>query len=175
MTPTGSDPGFERSTKKVKLGSHESGVGSSSATKHEPEKKKTRNEKNTVPEVVNTKVKSGDKGAGKDKKKKKRRATETVVSEGEDEGEAVEDNEQTPPPDSEEDKGEYVPPVHESLARAAGPNSASSSKKNRKHVPPDETPDQRDSRTVFVGNVPSQVMATKVSWRFASLARVNCL
>jgi len=164
LSQTEADPGFGRSTKKVKLGSHQGGVGSSSVTKPKPEKKKTRGERDPVPDVVKTKGNSGDKGAEKDKKGKKKRAAETVVSEGEGRGEAVEDNEEAPSSDSDsEDHGKYVPPVHESLARAASPDSASPSRKDRKYVPPDETPDQRDSRTIFVGNVPPQVMATKVS------------
>ena len=174
MTQAESDHGFELPTKKVKLGSHEGGTGSSSVTKPKQEKKKTRGENDPVLEAVKAKGKSRDKGAGKDKGKKKR-TIETAVSEDEDEVETVENNEQTPSSDSEEDNSQYVPPVHESLARAAGLDSPSSSKKNRKYIPPDETPDQRDSRTIFVGNVPSQVMTTKVSWRYTSQHEVNRL
>lgn len=161
LTLTETDTGFERSTKKAKLGSHEGAAGSSSMTKPKSEKKKkAKVEKGPVPETDKAKRQSGDKGVGKDKKGKKKRTADTVVSEDEGNDDAVED---TPSSDSEEDDGEYIPPVHESLVRAPGPDQVSSSKKGRKHVPPDETPGQRDSRTVFVGNVPSQVMATKVS------------
>lgn len=160
--------GFKRSTKKAKLGFHgESDVSSTLVTRHKPEKeKKTKGERDPIPEVVKTKGKSGEKEPEKDKKVKKKQTVEPVVSEGEGGAKAVEDKGQNPSSsDSEEGEGEYVPPVHEALARASRPDSTSSSKKDKKYVPPDETPDLRDSRTIFVGNVPSQVMTTKVSWR----------
>jgi len=158
----GTGAGFKRSTKKAKLGFHDkSDVSSTLVTRHKAEKKKkTKGEKDPMPEVVNTKGKSGEKYT----KGKKKHPVEPVVSEGEDE--AVEDKEQNQSSsDSEEGEGEYVPPVHESLARASRPDSTSSPKKSKKYVPSDETSDQRDSRTIFVGNVPSQVMTAKVSWR----------
>ena len=176
LTLTETDTGLERSSKKVKLGSHEGGVGSSSVTKTKSEKKKkTRVEKDSVLEAVKAKGQSGDKAVGKDKKRKKKRTANTAASEDEGSDEAVEDTDKTPSSDSEEGGGEYTPPVHESLVRTPGPDSASSSKKNKKYVPPGETPDQRDSRTIFVGNVPSQVMVTKVSWRYTPLPGVNRL
>ena len=122
-------------------------------------------------EAVKVKRKSEEKEAARDKKGKKARAVKSVLSESEDGDEAVEDSEQnSSSSDPGEDDGEYVPPVHESLARVAGPDSASSSKKSRKYVPSDETPDQRELRTIFVGNVPSRVMTTKVSWCHISLS-----
>ena len=172
LTLTETDNGFERSTKKAKLGSHESSVGSGSVTKPKSEKKKkTRGEKDPVLEAVKAKGPSGDKGVGKDKKRKKKRTADTAASE--DEGSDVGGTNHTPSSDSEENGGEYIPPVHESLVRAPSPDPISSSKQSRKYAPPDETLDQRDSRTIFVGNVPSQVMATKVSWRYIALAEVN--
>ena len=164
----------ERSTKKVKLGSHEGSVGSSSVTKPKSgKKKKTRGEKDPVLEAVKMKRQPGDKGMGKDKKGKKKRTADTAASEGEGDDEAVEDTKQTPSSDSEVDGGDYVPPVHESLVEARSPDPIPSSKKNRKYAPPDETLDQRDSRTIFVGNVPSQVMTTKVSCRYIALPGMN--
>ena len=164
------DNGFERSAKKVKLGSHEVSVDSGSVTKPKSEKKKkTRGEKDPVLDTVKAKRQSGDKRTGKDKKGKKKRAADTAASEGGGGDEAVECTNQTTSSDSEEDDGEYIPPVHESLIRTPGPDPISSSNKNKKYAPPNETPDQRDSRTIFVGNVPSQVMATKVSWHCIAL------
>lgn len=177
LNPTETDTGacLKRSTKKAKIGFHDdSDVGSTPVTKHKLEKKKrTKGEKDPIPEAVKAGSKSGYKGMGKDKKGKKKQTAEAVVSEKESGGEAVEDNQQSSSlSDSEEGGGEYIPPVHESLARAPGPNSASSSQKGKKYAPPDETPDQRDSRTIFVGNVPSQVMAAKVSWCYVSLPEI---
>ena len=157
--PADASTGPKRSTKKAKLGLYDgSDAGSTPAMKPKAEKKKKTKE--LIPEVVKSKGKSAEKEALIDKKGKIKQAAEPVVSGGEDE----EDSEQNPSSsDTEEDDGEYVPPVHESLAGAAALNSTSLSKKSKKYVPPDETPDQRDSRTIFVGNVPPQVMTTKVS------------
>lgn len=44
-------------------------------------------------------------------------------------------------------------PVHESLTR---------SMKQRRHLPEDETADMRDQRTIFVGNLPLEVLSKKV-------------
>ena len=159
--------GLKRPAKKAKLGSRDdNGVGSTPVTKPRLEGK-TKGENGTTPEVVRTKRKPREKEANKDKRGKEKQTPETVTSEGEGGDEAVGGSERgSSPPDSEEgDDGEYVPPVHESLAGLSDPDPVSSSKKGKKYVPPDETPDQRDLRTIFVGNVPSQVMVTKVSWR----------
>lgn len=163
--PDDTSAGFKRSTKKAKVGFHDDNdVDSSLVTKLKSEKKKkTKGGRGPSSEAVKPKGKSGEKEAVKEKKGKQKQA-EPVISEGEDQDNAVGGNEQnSSSSDSEQDDSEYIPPVHESLARAPGPDSTSSSKKNKKHVPPDETPDQRDSRTIFVGNVPSQVMNTKAS------------
>ena len=167
-TETGPDDtgtGFKRSTKRAKLALHDNDSAFSAlVTKSKPEKReKTKGDKDPMPEVIETK---GEKRVAKGKKSKKKQTNKPVVSEDEGEGddEEVDDKNQNPSSsDSEEDGGEYVPPVHESLAGGPGANSAPPSKKSRKYVPPDETPGQRDSRTIFVGNVPSQVMTTKVS------------
>ena len=153
--------GFKRSTKKAKLEFRDSSdVGPTIVTKLKPEKKKkTKGDKDLIREVARTKGKSEEEVA-KDKKEKKEHAAGPVVSEGED-GQHSEQNLSSS--DSEEDDGGYVPPAHESLAGAVAPKSTPSSKKSKNYVPPDETRDQRDSRTIFVGNVPSQVMTTKVS------------
>lgn len=174
-TDTDPDDGSKRSTKKAKTGFHDgSDVSSTPVTKLKPEKKrKTKGDKDPMLEAVKVKRKSEEKEAARDKKGKKKRVVKPVLSESEDQDEAAEGSEQnSSSSDPGEDDGEYVPPVHESLARAAGPNSASSSKKSRKYAPSDETPDQRDSRTIFVGNVPSRVMTTKVRWRHISLSKM---
>ena len=168
----GVSAGLKRPTKKAKLEFHDdSHIGSTAVTKPRLENK-TKGQKDPMPEVVRKKGKSEEKGVGKDKRGKKKQVSESVASEDEGGGETAEDSEHGSPSDSGEDDGEYVPPVHESLATASGPSSVPSSKKDKKYVPPGETPDQRDSRTIFVGNVSSQVMATKVCWRCVSLAEM---
>jgi nucleolar protein 12 len=159
--------GVKRSAKKVKIKSNgDSNVGSTPGVKPKSEKKKkTKGEKGHVSEVDKAKGTSGEKEAGRDRKGKKKHTAEPVFSEGEDGDKVVPDNEQNPSSSDSDDGERYVPPVHESLATAPGPAPGPSSKKAKKYVPPDETPEQRDSRTIFVGNVPSQVMTAKVSWR----------
>ena len=165
--------GSKRSTKKAKLVSHhDSSVGSTPVTTSKLGKRKTKGERDPIPEAVKKKGKSEEKEAGKDKRGNKQ-APVITASDDEDGDETVEDGEQSSSSDSEEDDGEYVPPVHESLAGTSGPDSTPSSKKNKKYVPPDETPDQRDSRTIFVGNVPSQIMAAKVSWHYTPLPAMS--
>ena len=164
--PDDTSAGLNRSTKRAKLVFYDGAdVDSTPVVKPKPEKKKkTKGDKDPVFEVTKTKGKSEETEAVKDKNGKRKQAAEPLVPEDDEGSEAVEDSEQnSPSSDSEEDDNEYIPPVHESLAGAAGPDSASSSKKNKKYAPADETPAQRDSRTIFVGNVSSQVMTTKVS------------
>lgn len=172
--PGNASAGPKRFTKKAKLEFHDgNNLCPTPVTKLKPEKKKkTKGDKDLMPEVVKTGGKPGEE-AVKDRKGKKKQVTESVLPGDEEENEMVEDSKQNPSSsDSEEDDGEYVPPLHESLAGTAGPDSASSSKKSKKYVPPEETPGQRDSRTIFVGNVPSQVMTTKVSWLHMSLSEM---
>ena len=164
MIAPGTDPdsGFGRSPKKPKLGSLEgSDVGSNSVVRHEVRKeKKTKGDQGPVPEVVKTKAKS------REKVKKDKRGKKPVLEPAVSEDEAVNPSGRDPPsPDPEEDDGEYVPPVHESLARAPRPDPTSS-KRSKKYVPPHETPDQRNSRTIFVGNVPFQIISSKASRSF---------
>ena len=170
--PDDASAGSKRSAKRAKLGLYDgSDVGSAPVVKLKPEKKKKKT-KDLVPEVVKPKRKPGEKEGVIDKKGKKKQAAEPVVSKDGDEDEAVEDSEQNlSSSDSGEDDGDYVPPVHESVAGATAPDSTSL-KKNKKYVPPDETPEQRDLRTIFIGNVPSQVMAAKVSGCCISLLEV---
>ena len=70
--------------------------------------------------------------------------------------------------DSEADDSQQ-PLVHESLMAhndgrsTSGRNAGSESRSKKvKYAPSDETPQQRDSRTVFVGNVPSETAKSKV-------------
>lgn len=70
--------------------------------------------------------------------------------------------------DSDEDEG--VDPtrlVHESVAVDG---KAKSSSGRVKYVPPEETPELRDARTVFVGNVPVEVVKNRVRKLFLSVA-----
>ena len=168
-TETDPDACFERSVKKPKLGSHEGGdTCSTPVTRHKAgKKKKTKGDQDPTPEAVRTKETSEEKRVGKDKKRKNKAPEPTVSEEDEDEAGGVVRQEPSSS-ESEENDEEYAPPVHESLTKAPRSDAPSSSKKSKKYAPPDETPDQRDSRTVFVGNVSSQVMTSKVSWRMHS-------
>ena len=162
--PDDASAGSKRSTKKAKLGSHnDTDAGSTPTTKPKlGKKKRTNGDKNLSLEVVKTKGKSGGKEAAQAEEGKKKYVAEPVISEDGGGNEAAEDSERDPSSfELDEDDREYVPPVHESLAGVAS-GSAPPTKKNRKYVPPDETPDQRDSRTIFVGNVSSRAMTTKV-------------
>ena len=167
MIATETDPGAgsRRPTKKPKLGSHEgSDVHSTPAVEPKPEKqKKTKRGHNPASEVVQTKD-TPEENKRKDKKGRKKQAVEPAVSDNEGGDEAVEASGRDQSSSASGEEGsEYIPPVHQSLAGSSRPNLTSPLKKSKKHVPPDETPDQRDSRTIFVGNVPFQVMTTKVS------------
>ena len=159
-TETDSGDGFGSPTKKPKLGSLGGGdVRSAPVAKPKPEKeKKTKGDKNPAPEVANAKGTSKE-NKRKEGKEKKNQAVEPAVYENED-GDEGSERDQSPPASEEDDS---VPPIHESLAGVPRSGSTSPSKKGKKYAPPGETPDQRDSRTIFVGNVPFQVMTTKVS------------
>ncbi|THU91285.1 hypothetical protein K435DRAFT_863536 [Dendrothele bispora CBS 962.96] len=83
------------------------------------------------------------------------------------ESDEVEDeNENRMEVDGEEDDGEEdvdaPPPQHESLSSKKGKERAKSKRKG-KYVPPGETPDQRDARTIFVGNLSLEVAQKKAS------------
>ena len=55
------------------------------------------------------------------------------------------------------------PPVHETHVASSRTKTRSKSDHRVKYVPPDETPAQRDARTIFVGNVPIVVVKSKVA------------
>ena len=59
--------------------------------------------------------------------------------------------------DSEEDASQLV---HETMVKNAKRDKTRS--RHVHHVPPDETKEQRDSRTIFLGNVPMEVAKNKV-------------
>ncbi|KAJ3716021.1 hypothetical protein C8R42DRAFT_778754 [Lentinula raphanica] len=60
---------------------------------------------------------------------------------------------------SNEEDEEDEPPQHETLTKKQ--SSKSSSKVPRKYTPPDETPEQRNARTLFVGNLSVEVSQKK--------------
>lgn len=64
--------------------------------------------------------------------------------------------------DSESDEEESNPSdlVHESLTGTSKAKSKHGPK--QKYTPPDETPPQRDQRTIFIGNLPLQVAQKRV-------------
>lgn len=65
--------------------------------------------------------------------------------------------------DSEGGENDFDPSklVHESVAKGASSHSQS---KKTKYVPPGETSAQRDARTIFIGNVPVEVMKNRVRY-----------
>jgi nucleolar protein 12 len=52
--------------------------------------------------------------------------------------------------------------VHESMSKPAGKGKSSRLAAKSKHIPEDETPDQRDARTIFIGNLSVEVAQKKV-------------
>ncbi|KZV88273.1 hypothetical protein EXIGLDRAFT_839379 [Exidia glandulosa HHB12029] len=67
--------------------------------------------------------------------------------------------------DSEDDAADAPPPKHISLLGAEAEAEATGSRKKKKtaFTPADETPAQRDARTVFIGNLPIDVAKSKAA------------
>ena len=61
--------------------------------------------------------------------------------------------------DPEEDHSKLV---HESLSSSTAKSRGRSSRAKPKYSPVEETPEQRDSRTIFIGNLPLEVARKKV-------------
>ena len=61
------------------------------------------------------------------------------------------------------DERDDAPPLHESLSRSTKQRTKAT---KRKHVPEDETPEMRDQRTIFVGNLPLEVLSKNVCTAF---------
>ena len=59
----------------------------------------------------------------------------------------------------DESPDSYTPPTHISATTSSNPKHP---KKRTKFAPEEETPEMRDARTLFVGNVPVEVMGKKV-------------
>lgn len=64
--------------------------------------------------------------------------------------------------DSDNDEVEFDPSklVHESISKGASKHAGS---RKEKYVPPSETSEQRDARTIFIGNIPVEAMKSRVS------------
>lgn len=82
-----------------------------------------------------------------------------------------EDNDDAPAPASSssaesDEEGDPTKLVHESAANGGKPKSTHG---KTKHVPSEETPEQRDARTIFVGNVPVDVVKSRVCTLLANL------
>ncbi|RXW16531.1 hypothetical protein EST38_g9328 [Candolleomyces aberdarensis] len=84
-----------------------------------------------------------------DEEEKEERESEDVEVDDEDEGAESAASES----ESSSDEGEEDPPVHESLLKNQQ-NKKTGKNSKRKYVPEDETPEMRDRRTIFVGNLP---------------------
>ena len=61
--------------------------------------------------------------------------------------------------DGEEDASQLV---HETIVKNVKRDKTRSRHAHHHHVPPDETKEQRDARTIFLGNVPMEVAKSKV-------------
>jgi len=70
--------------------------------------------------------------------------------------EAVAEKEDTDEEEDSEGEGESTQIVHESIQPKPKPA------KRQRFVPADETPEQRDRRTIFIGNLPSEVAHKRV-------------
>lgn len=57
--------------------------------------------------------------------------------------------------EDDDDEGDPATLVHESVKKLP-------TKRKGKYIPPDETSSQRDSRTVFIGNLPAEIAQKKV-------------
>lgn len=77
--------------------------------------------------------------------------------------EANENNSDEEDADDGDDDAQTNPPTHESLGN--GKTSTSKSRgSNKKFVPEGETNEQRNARTIFVGNLPVEVAKSKVNF-----------
>ena len=70
--------------------------------------------------------------------------------------EAAAEREDTDEAEDSEEEGESTQLVHESIQPKPKPA------KRQRFVPADETPEQRDRRTIFIGNLPSEVAHKRV-------------
>ena len=70
-------------------------------------------------------------------------------------------NEEVASSSDSDDEGDPSTLVHESLLKGKQHKDNGSMSK-RKYVPPEETPERRNARTIFVGNVPVEVAKSRV-------------
>lgn len=86
--------------------------------------------------------------------KKPSKAKKAVASEAADASDAAEDK----------DDGDDAPPQHESLASTSTTKRVRERvpKSKSKYTPPDETKEQRDARTIFIGNLPVEIIKSQV-------------
>ena len=64
--------------------------------------------------------------------------------------------------DSDNDEAEFDPSklVHESVSKGVSKHPGS---RKEKYAPPSESSEQRDARTIFIGNIPVEAMKSRVS------------
>ncbi|KAF5328145.1 hypothetical protein D9758_016717 [Tetrapyrgos nigripes] len=85
-----------------------------------------------------------------------------VDEDGEAGGEAEEEDGDDGNDDEEEDAADAPPPQHESLSsKSKKKKEKSKPKRKEKYVPEGETPEQRDARTIFIGNLSLEVAQRK--------------
>lgn len=122
---------------------------------HESHKKKVRVDTTLAPEKVATSEKKALKAKSPKTYKTSTGTSSDKVAEDEGPAEAEDDAEAQSGDGSESDSSQV--PVHESLTKK-------SKKSSRKHkfVPEAETAEQRDARTIFVGNLPAEIVKNRV-------------
>jgi len=82
----------------------------------------------------------------------------SVYNDGQEEGRRDEDA-----GESSNDEHTTAPPVHETVINN-GTVSSAATRSRSAYVPSDETKEQRETRTVFIGNVPIEVAKSKVNY-----------
>ena len=115
-----------------------------------PKKKKAK----TSEVEVKGKKEKKDKKVEEKKKKKSEEEEETAASPTK-----SNDNEDLSASDDDDADTDTIP-KHESLTK--GSKSRDRGKKEKVLAPPDETPEQKDRRTIFIGNVPLEVASKRV-------------
>lgn len=111
------------------------------------------------PEVKGKGKKAGDDGNDDSEEEEAEEEAEAHI--GSEPAGEVEQDEVIPSEhdDDSSDDGSSKIPQHESLAKKKA------NTKKAKFVPEDETAEQRNARTIFVGNLPAQVAKSRVSFR----------
>lgn len=122
-------------------------------------KAKKRKAAEPEPEQPTPKRSKKDKAEKKSKKQAAAVAAEEAVDDEPTPSAPVDAAEEAEKDAMDESPDSYTPPTHISATTSSNPKHP---KKRTKFAPEEETPEMRDARTLFVGNVPVEVMGKKV-------------